>query len=149
MFLQGLQETIDYLACSGLQKEKIGPLRCGASWKYVLGQRITTSKKLLSNSNTSTFTPQKFAQLKSFFHGIKEKPSRICSPDSTRTEGHEKYVTHFRLKSQFPLSPSLNLWISRAWRQRKFFLQHSYTKNLSVPQAKQAWPKTELQKLYF
>ena len=37
MFLQGLQETIDYLACSGLQKEKIGPLRCGASWKYVFG----------------------------------------------------------------------------------------------------------------
>ena len=32
---------------------------------------------------------------------------------------------------------------------KEIFLQHSYTKNLSVPQAKQAWPKTELQKLYF
>lgn len=105
MFLQGLQETIDYLACSGLQKKKLVLLGVVHLENMSLGQRITTSKKLLSN--TSTFTPQKFAQLKSFFHGIKEKPSRLCSPNSTRTEGHEKYVRHFRLKSQFPLSPSL------------------------------------------
>lgn len=119
MFLQGLQETIDYLACSGLQKEKIGPLRCGASWKYVFGSENNNIEEIaLQHFNIHS---TKICAVEKFLPWDQRKTIKTLLTKFYKDWGTWKYVRHFRLKSQFPLSPSLYLWISRAWRQRKFF----------------------------